>query len=181
MKNYTAFRCRIWALMLFAVLLITAGCSDSRFDYENPEVKVFVNQLRLGTFKVKTVDGKPVMPNFKIDDIGELLKYSEDLSSIPQFPLAPISYKGGGNLRLGECLLWVVESIRIEHNASLGCKMVHRTADNYEGIFFLNDQEVLDAARHYKTWWKEYKELPMEDVLFFVLESPLDDTPYMWW
>ena len=56
----------------------------------------------------------------------------------------------GGKLRLGECILWTVETIRLGHNASMGCKMVHVDAENYEGIYFLTDEEVLDAAARYR-------------------------------
>ena len=35
----------------------------------------------------------------------------------------------------------------------MGCKMVHTDAENYEGIYFLTDEEVLDAAARYRRWW----------------------------
>ena len=59
------------------------------------------------------------------------MKYAEDLTVIPSFPLAPVSYSAGGKLRLGECILWTVETIRLGQNASMGCKMVHVDAENY--------------------------------------------------
>ena len=92
------------------------------------------------------------MPKFTSEDIEELLKYAEDLTVIPSFPLAPVSYSAGGKLRLGECILWTVETIRLGNNASMGCKMVHTDAENYEGIYFLSDEEVLDAASRYRRW-----------------------------
>ena len=88
------------------------------------------------------------MPKFTSEDIEELLKYAEDLTVIPSFPLAPVSYSAGGKLRLGECILWTVETIRLGNNASMGCKMVHTDAENYEGIYFLSDEEVLDAEKN---------------------------------
>ena len=51
--------------------------------------------------------------------LEELLKYAEDLTVIPSFPLAPVSYSAGGKLRLGECILWTVETIRLGNNASM--------------------------------------------------------------
>ena len=51
-----------------------------------------------------------------------------------------------GKIRLGECMLWVIESIRQGTPPSLGCKMVLANAENYEAIYFLTDEEVLDAA-----------------------------------
>ena len=32
--------------------------------------------------------------------------------------------------------------------------MVHTDAENYEGIYFLTDEEVLDAAARYRRWWE---------------------------
>ena len=39
----------------------------------------------------------------------------------------------------------------------MGCKMVHVDAENYEGIYFLTDEEVLDAAARYRRWWEGRK------------------------
>lgn len=39
----------------------------------------------------------------------------------------------------------------------MGCKMVHTDAENYEGIYFLTDEEVLDAAARYRRWWEGRK------------------------
>ena len=60
-----------------------------------------------------------------------------------------------GKIRLGECMLWVIESIRQGTPPSLGCKMVLANAENYEAIYFLTDEEVLDAAACYRSWWEE--------------------------
>ena len=43
-------------------------------------------------------------------------------------------------------MLWVIESIRQGTAPSLGCRMVLANAENYEAIYFLTDDEVLDAA-----------------------------------
>ena len=115
------------------------------------------------------------------EDIEELLKYAEDLTVIPSFPLAPVSYSAGGKLRLGECILWTVETIRLGHNASMGCKMVHTDAENYEGIYFLTDEEVLDAAARYRRWWEGRKYPRTMWTIDPCYDEPLCGSSYMWW
>lgn len=121
------------------------------------------------------------MPKFTREDIGRLLKYADDLTLIPSFPLATASYSAGGRLRLGECILWTVETIRLGHNASMGCKMVHIDADNYEGIYFLSDEEVLDAAARYRRWWESRKYPRTMWTVDPCYDEPLCGSGYMWW
>ena len=117
----------------------------------------------------------------RYQDIEELLKYAEDLTVIPSFPLAPVSYSAGGKLRLGECILWTVETIRLGNNASMGCKMVHTDAENYEGIYFLSDEEVLDAASRYRRWWETRKYPRTMWTIDPCYDEPLCGSGYMWW
>lgn len=56
---------------------------------------------------------------------------------------------------MGECILWTVESIRLGIPASMGCHMVEVNAENYEAIYFLSDEEILDdTAARYRRWWE---------------------------
>ena len=117
---------RILLLVFFTLSL--ASCAKEALDYNHPDVDLFVKQLKAGKYSTQSPDGLSSMPKFTAEDIEELLKYAEDLTVIPAFPLAPVSYSAGGKLRLGECILWTVETIRLGHNASMGCKMVHADA-----------------------------------------------------
>ena len=116
----------LWSLAFITLSnTLLTSCSEEELDYNHPDVEVFVKQLKHGDFKVQSADGESPMPKFEVEDIGRLLEYADDLSVIPSFPLAPVSYSAGGKLRLGECLLWTIETIRLGHIASMGCKMVH--------------------------------------------------------
>lgn len=95
------------------------------------------------------------VPHFTEEDIPELLKYAEDLTIIPSFP--SVYNTNNGKIRLGECMLWVIESIRQGTAPSLGCRMVLANAENYEAIYFLTDDEVLNAAACYRRWWEGRK------------------------
>lgn len=157
-KTFTYKLLRYGQVLLFVFLTLTiSSCGKEILDFNNPDVDLFVKQLKSGKYVSQDSEGKDIYPQFTNDDIGDLLEYAEDLTVIPSFPLAPVSYSAGGKLRLGECILWLVETIRLGHNASMGCKMVHIDAENYEGIYFLSDEEVLDAAARYRRWWEGKK------------------------
>lgn len=109
-------------LMFVLLILAFASCGKETLDFNNPDVELFVKQLKNGNYSVEGSDGLSKFPRFTQEDIDDLLKYADDLTVIPAFPLAPVSYSAGGKLRLGECILWTVETIRLGHNASMGCK-----------------------------------------------------------
>lgn len=136
----------LWMAVSLMVSLV--GCSSEEMDYENPDVTVFVKQLKAGTYNMKNEKGVVEVPHFTEEDIPELLKYAEDLTIIPSFP--SVYNTNNGKIRLGECMLWVIESIRQGTAPSLGCRMVLANAENYEAIYFLTDDEVLDAAACYR-------------------------------
>ena len=97
-----------YAGCLCLLLFLFASCSEEALDYDHPDVDVFVHQLKEGYLAAPALEDTPRMPKFTVEDIAALLDYADDLSVIPSFPLAPISYSAGGKLRLGECLLWTV-------------------------------------------------------------------------
>ena len=133
-------------IYIICIAATFSSCTQGVFDYEHPDVEIFVNQLKSGKLAILETDQAGYMPKFTTDDIETLLKYADDLSEIPAFPLAPVSYSAGGKLRLGECLLWTIESIRLGHNASMGCKMVHV------------DAKITKAFTSYRTkkYWMPY-------------------------
>lgn len=176
-----AFRCICIVAVLCSVLLGLSACREEVLDYDNPDVEVFVHQLKSGEYALLNDEGFGVLPRFSQEDIGELLKYADDLSFIPSFPLTAVSYAPGGKLRLGECILWTVETIRLGHPASMGCKMVRTNADDYEGIYFLTDDEVRDAVRHYRNWWEARKYPRTVWTVDPCYDDPLCGTGYMWW
>lgn len=178
---YKEGRSLLLLFLLFSVSMSFVSCSEESFDYDHPDVALFVKQLKQGEFEVLSEDGEPPMPKFTVEDIGQLLDYADDLSVIPSFPLAPVSYSAGGKLRLGECLLWTVETIRLGHIASMGCKMVHVGADNYEGIYFLSDEEVKDAVARYRHWWENRRYPRTVWTIDPCWNEPLCGSGYMWW
>jgi len=169
-----------WAMLSISVFLVM-GCSNDAFDYNNPDVRIFVKQLKSGTYNTKNANGVVEVPLFTSKHIPQLLKYTEDLTEIPSFPLPSISSQFGGKARLGECILWIIEGIRLGHHPSLGCKLLHRHAKSYEGIYFLTNDEVLEAAALYRYWW-QWVENPNTQPLLNVWEAnPLAGSDFRWW
>lgn len=172
----------IYRLMACCLLALAfASCTGEVFDYNHPDVELFVEQLKSGHYVVQTSEELNPVPKFDQEDIGELLEYADDMREISSFPLAAVSYSPGGKLRLGECILWTVENIRLGHPASMGCKMVHTNAEDYEGIYFLSDEEVLDAVARYRTWWENRKYPRTMWTIEPCFDEPLCGSGYMWW
>lgn len=165
-------------LTLFLALALM-GCSEERLDYNNPDVELFVKQLKAGTYNTKNEKGLVEAPRFTEQDIPRLLRHAESLELIPSFPSA---YNGNsGKIRLGECMLWVVESIRLGFPASLGCKMVYANAPNYEARYFLTNAELKDAAARYRYWW-EGRQYPRTTwTIDPCYNEPLCGSGYRWW
>lgn len=171
----------IYRLMASLLLLAFVSCTEEVFDYNHPDVELFVEQLRSGRYVARTTDGLTPIPKFDKEDIGELLEYADDMREIPSFPLAPVSYSPGGKLRLGECILWTVETIRLGHPASMGCKLVYAYADDYEGMYFLSEKELHDAVTLYRDWWDSRKYPRTMWTIDPCFDEPLCGSGYMWW
>ncbi|MFV0545706.1 MAG: DUF4943 family protein [Bacteroides sp.] len=166
----------IW---LLAVSLTFSGCSSEELDYRNPDVSLFVKQLKSGTYHTKNDKGLVDVPLFTEKDIPDLLKYSEDLTVIPSFP--SVYNTNSGKIRLGECMLWVIEKIRQGTSPSLGCKMVLAEADNYDATYFLNDRELLDAAACYRRWWESRQYPRTTWTIDPCYDNPLCGSGFRWW
>lgn len=170
-------------LILLALLSlgIMSSCSDDTLDYYNPEVKLFVKQIRQGTYNTTNELGVVEVPKFTQKHIPQLLRYVEDTTEIPSFPLSSMSSQFGGKPRLGECVLWIIEGIRLGYAPSMGCKLVTKNADNYDGMYFLSDEEVVEVATLYRRWWDAVENPnPVWSVDLWVCD-PLQGSDYRWW
>ncbi|MCK9159479.1 MAG: DUF4943 family protein [Bacteroidaceae bacterium] len=161
------------------VVLACTGCSSEELDYNNPDVSLFVKELKAGTYDLKDNKGVLEIPHFTESDIPELLKYANDLTVIPTFPT--VYTANSCKIRLGECMLWVVESIRKGSPPSLGCKMVLADAKNYEATYFLSDTELRDAVKCYKNWWEQHKYPKTRWTIDPCYDDPLCGSGYRWW
>lgn len=177
-------RALILIAIAFAAICSLSSCSDDKIDFNDPDVDLFVKQLKTGSYKTMSPQGFIEVPKFKESDIPELLKFASDTSVIPNFPMpATTSSAYETKIRLGECMLWIVESIRLGHSASKGCHMVVANAENYEAVYFLSDKELKDAAIRYQSWWEERSKKHGKTMWTIdpCYDNPLCSSGYRWW
>ncbi len=169
----------LWSLLM-GFLLFTS-CNGEDVDFNNPDAKTFVKQIKAGTYKTKSPYGFVEVPIFAKKDIPELIKHVKDLSSVSFFPANPISsYGPNAKYRLGECIMWTIEYIRVGKYASLGCKLVHKNVNEHLQYAFLSDKEVLEVADLYIKWWNKVMNQPEYDLKDPFTEDPLEGTDYRW-
>ncbi|MDR0939849.1 MAG: DUF4943 domain-containing protein [Mediterranea sp.] len=172
---------RTLSILCVALCLLCSlgGCGSEELDYNNPDVSLFVKQLKGGNYKATDDKGVISVPHFATKDIPALLTYVRDLTVIPSFP--SVYNMNSGKIRLGECVLWIIESIRRGTPPSMGCKMVLANAENYEPLYFLTDEEVLEAADCYQRWWDERQYPRTRWTIDPCYDDPLCGTGYRWW
>lgn len=74
-------------MLWMAVCLIVSftGCTSEEMDYNNPDVALFVKQLKSGTYKMKNEKGVVEVPHFTEEDIPELFKICRRSDYYPFF------------------------------------------------------------------------------------------------
>jgi hypothetical protein len=166
-------------IVVAAVAMTLGSCRQSTTQLDNPDVEQFIKELKAGDYNCRNEFGITAIPNFKEADIPELLAHADDLTLIPSFPTMYSSTSG--KIRLGECLLWIVETIRLGTPASMGCNMVEANADNYEAIYFLTDDQVMDAVQRYRYWWENRQYPRTIWTIDPCYDEPLCGSGYRWW
>ena len=158
-----------------------AACHEEKFDPEKPSVNRFVDQLLNGEY-----DPLQPIPAFSPEQIPALLRYANDLRAIPSFPINPVSSRFVEEYRLGECMLWTIESIRLSYGQALALTALER----YPSLnpILINqgaqrpdrratDAEVRMAFQAYSRWW-------YNDTLPSFAQkramNPLQNTPFAW-
>lgn len=167
--------------LLFIVTMVFAGCSGTEVDFNNPDAEAFVKQLKAGTYITEGPAGYVEVPDFKKKDIPMLLEYADDMTVINDFPSPPVAALPSSSCKVSEGILWTIETIRLGHWASLGCRPVYRNAESYERSFFLSDADLKEMVKLYRAWWEKVQKAPFvwSDVAFSI--DPLEGSDYRWW
>ena len=71
----------VMAILIFFFSLSFVSCTEETLDYNNPDVDLFVKQLKAGKYSVESPEGLNTIPRFTVDDIGDLLKYADRKST----------------------------------------------------------------------------------------------------
>lgn len=145
------------------MILLCFGCEKEKFDIDNPDVSVFVKQLKYGTYDCyeKGENDENLwlqMPKFTSNHIASLIEFANDTSDITDFPINPISSRrpfpeGKEYFILGECLLWTVEGIRNGYGyGSLDPFLIDTGLAESERYKGLNGDEILIVRVLYNQW-----------------------------
>lgn len=160
--------------------LLLAGCRREAVDFNKPNVGLFVKQLKEGDYQTKGPSGFIEVPRFTKADIPELMKYVSDMTVIKYFPLPPNSANiHAGKFRLGECMMWIIESVREGENASDGCQLIRSFSHHGESVR-LNEKEIKSVAVLYRNWWAVVQGNPQQIGAGVYSRSPLYNTKYIW-
>ncbi|MEO0330877.1 MAG: DUF4943 family protein [Bacteroidota bacterium] len=164
--------------LLLLFLMLMAACQEEEFNADAAPVDQFVKSLRSGEYN----QNQPI-PNFQPEQISELLRYANNLEEILAFPANPVSSFLPQKLRLGECLLWTIESIRVSHGQeltsierypSLNPILINSIAQRNEGQA-ATDEEVLEAVQAYSDWWNDPASFEQKRTI-----NPLANTSLTW-
>lgn len=167
------------------LLLFCIGCEKNNLDLNNPDVAIFVKQLKLGTYDYyeKGETGENLwllMPKFNQNHISSLIEFAKDTTHITNFPVNPLSSRSPypeerDYFFLGECLLWTVEGIRNDRGyGSLDPYLINTSLTESERYKGLEGSEILIVRAIYKDWWDTLKEDNWKD------KNPLEGTLYGW-
>jgi hypothetical protein len=170
-------------LLLIILIPFCFGCQKDEFDPNNPDVEIFVQQIKDGTYNCyeKGENGENlwlIMPTFSKSHIQALIYLSKDTSHINDFPTNPMSslppFPNDRNYYiLGECLLWTVEGIR--KDTRFGSSAPYLTDTTFsERNNGLNSNIILIVRDLYKEWWNNFKNDGWKD------KNPLEGTSYRW-
>ncbi len=173
-------------LSVFILSFVLFSCEKDELDIENPDVRLFVEQLKNGTYNQfeRNGNGEKVgaeMPAFTLKHVSQLIDYAADTSFIPDLscvPINPISSRlmwpinRPGKVFLGEYLLWCAQYAIDGHFPSLDPFLVNTNEEKTgKGI---TAKEVLLVRDYYENWWNLYNENVLE------APYPLGGTPYIW-
>lgn len=166
--------------LLMGLLLLT-NCSNEEVDFNNPDAKVFVKQIKSGDYHTKSPNGFVEVPNFAKKDIPELIKHVKEIRTIPYFPSNRLSSYGlYADFRLGECMMWTIEYIRVGRYSSFGYKLIHKNRNEHLQYAFVTDEEMKVAADLYIKWWEKVMNQPAYILKDSFTENPLKGSNFKW-
>lgn len=162
-------------IFLLTICVFLVSCEKSDKGLITPEQ--FVARLKSGTYDSQ------FLPDFKPGDIENLLVHANDFLVIDNFPVNPISSFMSPEFRLGECIMWTIESIRLHYDKtsqfakfpSLVPQLIIPGGTIEPDVASIDDLER--AYNLYLTWWSVNKSKDFEE---FRNINPLKNAVLMW-
>ncbi|MDP2338361.1 MAG: DUF4943 family protein [Bacteroidota bacterium] len=181
-------------IMFFLIIMFvffSGSCkkdSETKLFDKNLKVEEFIILLKAGTY---TSDN---LPDFLPEDIPGLLNHGNDFTIIPYFPTNDICSFSLFQYRLGECILWVIESIRLKYpyqslysrfpscvpmlinNEFIDDAKKNPGTDPVK--YRLKDTELKSAYDKYLEWWDKNNQNKFDE---FKSTNPLDGLKIFWY
>lgn len=160
---------------------------DEPFEKQDELVEQFIQALKDSTYTSSFI------PYFNPEAITTLLEYADDYTPIYYFPQNHMHSYDIVNKKLGECLLWTIESIRVKYPYEnplfpypssvpmLVDKKYIEDASTISGIdpldYRINNQQLYEVYEAYLQWWEDYNHENFEEIRTI---NPLDNLNYTW-
>ena len=164
---------------------------DEQLDgpYENQDelMEQFVQSILDSTYTLYYI------PYFNPEAITPLLEYADDFSPVYYFPQSGLSSYYLHDKKLGECLLWTIECIRVRYpfkdNLHQFVSSIPLLVDKkfledvltIPGVdrldYRLNDQQLHEVYEVYRKWWESYNHENFEEIRKINL---LENLNYVW-
>lgn len=155
-------------------LLLNLLLSCSKDDSKMSDVEVFIQQVKNDKYLADS------LPEFTSDAIPVLLDYADDFSEISNFPVNPYSSHGFFKKKVGECLLWTIEYIRLYagiYASSPGFPSLIPQLMSNEYPYELNNAQLLEVYNLYYSWWYDNKDKDFDTIRTI---NPLKDSGFRW-
>ncbi len=170
--------------------LFSGSCNKDSMDNaveENIKVEQFILSLKQGTYT------SGFLPDFTPDDIPALLEHANDYSKIVYFPSSDISSYALNEFKLGECILWNIESLRNNYPyvnrylqfPSSNPMLIHKDylndskVNSVAPVDYRLDNTQLDVAyKAYKNWWAKNSKNEFDKIKSI---NPLKDLDFLWY
>ena len=167
------------SILILGMLFIQCTDEDT-LDFDNPSVQIFVQMVKTNSYNQEGISGIVEVPNFKKEDIPNLLKYAKDTTPVRGFPINPVSSEKAEYYFLSQCLLWTIEKVRIGAYPSSSPSLFKSVEDEETLIEVSTTDEIMKVWELYNEWWKKVENEPLESSVGYYHLDPLEGSPYSW-
>ena len=163
-------------VFIFILATLFVQCTDSEdIDFDKPDVKLFVQQVKTNTYAAESAMGVVEVPLFSKKDIPQLLMYAKDNTPIRKYPANPVASIVPDYYRLSICLLWTIEKIRLEQYPSLIPELYKQTEADGQYIAVAELSDIMEVWELYNKWWNK-----AENDSGIYQTNPLAGSIYSW-
>lgn len=162
-------------ILAFTCLTLLYGCDGyNRNFYKDPDVDLFIKQLKDGSFGRTFEYSNTELPDFERRHIPALMKYVNDMTPVHNYPMGKPALTGSTRW-IAEGVLWTIDGIRL--GRKYPCKMGILARQNDYSV--TTEEDIQQVATLYIAWWNG-ELTPDDKIRNLFLDDPLKDTDYYW-